>query len=246
MGLFDFLKQLSGSEEKPSSRSVKESSKKSSEDSIKNVLESASTEKLTNNENKDCIFPSKGDFYKAKYKPTYQRQNVIIIALENSITTLNYRNEILKLLNKIIQDNASAFFLFICVSRENKYFNLSLNPKCLDYFSDEVALQDKDVELSEALNYIYSFIESHVKAYKIIDFDNSSYIIDNARIIFIGTGIADSNASNIENAKKKIKALHRCTKVNAFKYFCINDCDSIKVASLGFPIIGHIENDFYK
>ena len=51
--------------------------------------------------------------------------------------------------------------------------------------------------------------------------------------------IAKKNISSYLKELKELKAF------KGIKYFCIKDSDAIKVAALGFPVIGHIISDFY-
>lgn len=189
--------------------------------------------------------------YKHTAKPLHEKCSVIILAVENTAKIHAYKEEVLKLINRIVEDNKSELFLFLRVGNENKYFDvLSTNdleteklPDCL-LFSDDSC--SDNVKLADALTHISDFVNDYLNKFKYISLKGKNYIADSVRVIFIGTGLTDEDALNTIRASEALNVLRATKNVKAIKYFCINDKDAINAALVGFPIIGHIESNFYK
>ena len=187
--------------------------------------------------------------FKAKV-PSYEKRNLIILAVENTSKVNLYRNVVLKLVSKIISDNKQDLFLILKLSNQNKYFDLLSTedlknanlPECL-LSVDNASCQ---VKLADALTHIYNFSKPLLKSFATISYNNLIYEINDIRIIFIGTGSKDANTNDEKEASEILHKLCESKEVKTIKYFCINDEDAIGAASIGFPIIGHIESNFYK
>lgn len=184
-------------------------------------------------------------------KPVYENRPVIILALENTVKVLEYRNEIMKLINKIISDNKNALFMFLEAGNQKRFFNIlkaedlttQSIPDCL-LARDNVA--QRSVNLADTLAYVQSFVEECKKSFNLIECSNGKFNVSAIRILFIGTGCMDDNPLNVDEASKLLKLLCESKSVKNIKYFCIKDENAIDVSSIGFPIIGHIESSFYK
>lgn len=96
--------------------------------------------------------------------------------------------------------------------------------------------------ISEALRYIWDYLISIDTTSKTIELKTKKYDLLKASIIFIGTG-----RGNVEDEEigKYINLLKLNLKVSTIKYVCLNDKDAINVSAMGFPVIGHINPDFY-
>ena len=181
-------------------------------------------------------------------KPLYEKRSVIILVVECSEDTVAYKNEITRLINKIVQDNKDEFFMFIRFGNATKYSELVKGD----------TLKDKDVilplltidpkaeskfDIYATLTHINSFIKDYLTLYKTFDVDLKQYMLEEARIIFIGTAKTDESK---HNPHILLRTITKTKKVKAVKYFCLKDLHTIKAAALGFPVIGHIESNFYK
>ncbi len=181
-------------------------------------------------------------------KPLYEKRSAIILVVEASLDTVQYKAEISRLINKIVTDNSDEFFLFIRFGNATKYSELIKGDK----------LKDKDVvsplltldenaenkfDIYATLTHINSFIKDHITLYKTFDVDLKQYMLEDVRIIFIGTARTDECK---HNPRILLRTITKTKKVKAVKYFCLKDVHTVKAAALGFPVIGHIESNFYK
>ena len=181
-------------------------------------------------------------------KPLFEKRNIIILAIENTAKVNDYRDEVLRLVKKIIDDNKTSLFLFLRLGNNSKYFEVldaeklkvENLPECLLETNSSTS---EEVNLVDALNHICEFSKSFDGFSNFLKYNNISYHIEDLRIIFIGTG--SNNADNVQSSNL-LEALRTSKNVKAIKYFCIKDEDAIQAASNGFPIIGHIESNFYK
>ncbi len=183
----------------------------------------------------------------SKPQPFFEKRGIIILVVENTPKVNSYRNEVLRLANKIIEDNKSEFFLFLKNGSEGEFFNtLSYDELKSEGFPERLLFSNncsQFVNLSSSFIHIYNFIKKYLGSYKLVPHNGKSYTIDNARIIFIGTGIDDTNA---DYSRRLLRLMRDNKCVKTIKYFCIKDEDAINAAKIGFPIIGHIESNFYK
>lgn len=193
---------------------------------------------------KDDVKPLFGSVFTPIYKA---KKDVIVFAIDNTSKVAEHKNEILNLVNKIVQDNEKCFFMFLRMCNHKKYFDI-LNYEA--YQKEEIlkALfvegeeENAKVDYSDALKHINEFLISSIVDFEL---DGKKYELQNVRIIFIGAGTNEY----AEDAKKEtlecIKKITRRDKVKALKYFCMEDNQTINVAALGFPVIGHMVTDFY-
>ena len=72
--------------------------------------------------------------------------------------------------------------------------------------------------------------------------DRIEYRISEMNAVFIGTGAH----TDLDKARKALNSLLATNSIKSIKYFCVKDTDTINAALLGFPLIGHIESNFYK
>ncbi len=198
--------------------------------------------------NDSWFFPRKYPVYS---RTVLEKKTIIAIAVENTVKACQYNNEILKLINKVVEDNKNALFLFIRMEQQNKYFELleyndlkahSL-PDCLLSLSSS---STKQIKLSDALTYICDYaLLPKSKLNHTLTFKNKKFEVDNFKAIFIGTGAKDSDPSETKLASEFLQLLCESKNVKAIKYFCTKDEDTINAALIGFPVIGHIESNFY-
>ena len=194
--------------------------------------------------------PTAEEYYRYYTPRTVYREkkNIIIFAIENSSMTKEHKNQILKIVEKITKENQQALFMFLRIGNDKKYFDI------LDYASFEKnkiienlitseEKEDENVDYTDVLNHINEFLVSTVIN---IDYKDRRYETSNNSIIFIGTG----KCQQTEHAKiyglSLITKICSKVKVKTLKYFCMEDYQTIDVAALGFPIVGHIVTDFYK
>jgi len=205
--------------------------------------DTASKTDLSAKADKDDVKPLFGSVFTPIYKA---KKDVIVFAIDNTSEVAEHKNEILHLVNKIVQDNEKCFFMFLRMCNHKKYFDI-LN---YETYKKEEILKALFVESEEEVKVDYSDALKHINDFlisSIVDFelDDKKYELQNVRIIFIGAGTNDY----AEDAKKEtlecIKKITRRDKVKALKYFCMEDNQTINIAALGFPVIGHIVTDFY-
>lgn len=192
--------------------------------------------------------PPRGSRHSFTPKPLYEKRPVIILAVENTAKVCDYQPGVLRVMKKVIEDNKNALFLFLRYGNNSKNYEVldferlkSENlPECL---LDTTSLISEEVNLVAPLNHISEFIKSFEGFFNRLKYDNTSYLVEDIRIIFIGTG---SNTSSPAEANILLKELRANKMVKAIKYFCIKDENAVQIAANGFPVIGHIEPNFYK
>lgn len=181
----------------------------------------------------------------------YEKRNIIVLAVENTKSVNEYNADVLRLINKLIETNKTELFMFLRYGNDQCFFEL------MDYNSlKEQKLPDcllvapecktEQVKLSEALQHILTFVKTFDKPFKVIEYKNKKYELFNTSIIFIGSGKSDNAEADIIKTTEFLRTLHSNDNINTIKYFCIKDEDTINAALVGFPIIGHIEANFYK
>ena len=178
-----------------------------------------------------------------------EKKDVIIFAVENSAMVNQYKNEIGKILSKIAKDNDKCLFLFLRAGNNKKYFNI------MDY--DKMA-EEKTIESlfepceEEAANVDYLDVLKHVDNFlsplQLLDLEykDKKYDIQNKSIIFFGTGTYNLSEQDEDEARRLMKRIKLRNNMRTIRYFCIKDSQTVNVAALGFPVIGHIVADFYK
>lgn len=185
-------------------------------------------------------------------KPMLSKKTVIAICVENSIMTQAYRSKIYNLISKVIEDNKDALFLLTRMDNQNEYFELA------EYF--DLKHQDlqkslfplgscstRYINLSDALAHVCDYATlPNSKLENAITFKYRRFEVDNYKIIFIGTGITDSTSQEMQLSSEFLKLLCASNNVKAIKYFCTKDEYTINASSIGFPVIGHIESNFYE
>ncbi len=194
--------------------------------------------------------PTAEEYYRYNSpRPVYrEKKNIIIFAIENTSITKEHKNQILKIVEKIAKENQQALFMFLRIGNDKKYFNVVdyasfEKNKIIENLITSEEKEDENVDYTDVLNHINEFLVSTVIN---IDYKDKRYETSNNSIIFIGTG----KCQQTEHAKiyglSLITKICSKIKVKTLKYFCMEDYQTIDVATLGFPIIGHIVTDFYK
>lgn len=181
-------------------------------------------------------------------KPLYEKRSSIIIVVEASEETASYKAEITRLINKIVTDNTDEFFMFIRFGNATKHSELIKGDtlKGKDIVSPLLTIDEKaetKFDIYSTLTHINNFVKDYVTLYKTFDVDFKQYMLEEVRIIFIGTARTDECK---HNPRILLRTITKTKKVKAVKYFCLKDIHTIKAAALGFPVIGHIESNFYK
>lgn len=181
-------------------------------------------------------------------KPVIPKKDVIAFVVENSSETLLIKDSIEKLIKKIADSKKDSIFLFIKTGNAQKSYAY------LNY--DDVIKQDiisslitsseyqENVNLAAALFYLkntFKFFASGTFTFK-----NEKYRLNNCSILCIGSSSFSTENDVADISIQCIKELRQIPELKNFKYFCVKDSDCIKVASLGFPVVGHIISDFYQ
>ena len=200
------------------------------------------------NQDKAPYYPPKTTS-RVVYKPKVNK-NIIIFVVENSNELNLYKPAFSGAITKIVADNDTALFKFIRIGNNKRYFELAdkkdveTNKIIADLFSSNE--NDEAVNLVEAGKEIEKFLDS-LKPLNEVKFKTNNCVVSDIKIVFIGSGNFDDSVpcSTIE-FRKSLRDISSNKLVKTIKYFCMRDVETVKAASLGFPIIGHIESDFYK
>lgn len=200
------------------------------------------------NQDKAPYYPPK-TASRVVYKPKVNK-NIIVFVVENSNELNLYKPAFSAAINKIVADNDTALFKFIRIGNNKRYFELAdkkdveTNKIITDLFSSNE--NDEAVNLVEAGKEIEKFLDS-LKPLNEVKFKTTNYVVSDIKIVFIGSGNFDDSVpcSTVE-FRKSLRDISSNKLVKTIKYFCMRDVETVKAASLGFPIIGHIESDFYK
>jgi len=186
-----------------------------------------------------------GPWYRPQ-KPVVRKEkkDAVVFVVEESLSTVNYKKEILWLINKIIESNKECFFVLLCIGTKNKFYDpIDYNSFKVDGILSKILDESQEqsiIDYVEALKHIATFYDDTIFDFK---YKEKEYDIEKINIIFIGTGHSDTD--NIETSKiiKKLKLLPRTKTI---KYFCLEDNQTFNAAQLGMPVIGHVITDFYK
>ena len=181
--------------------------------------------------------------------PVIPEKDVYAFIVENSSDTLTQREKIINIISQTVEKNKDAIFIFVRVgNNQTPYLPM-------DYKS----VKDKDIVctlISEEINEDTTpnlvsalfYLANNLKVFDAdtFSFGKTKYKLGNCSIVCIGTGACMQNEDSNRIISSCIYKLQNISKLKTFKYFCIKDTDSIKVATLGFPVIGHIIPDFYE
>lgn len=175
-------------------------------------------------------------------------KDVITLVVENSKDVLNCKNEVLAILNNIVKSRSSAAFLIVKVGSNSKNYPIKsyeeiIKEDIISYILSENE-NNEEINWAPSLFYVRNMLESLVIG--TFTLNNIKYKLNSCSIICIGSGsfIDDKIPQNIITSC--IMRLKSLPKLKSFKFFCTKDSDAIKVASLGFPVIGHIISNYYK
>lgn len=180
--------------------------------------------------------------------PKIPEKEVFAFVVENSNATLEQKEGIINIISQIVERKKEAIFLFVRVGNNQRPFlPMDYNSvKTKNIISSLITESETDElpNLASALFYLLNNL--NVFAKDTFCFKETKYKLGTCSIVCIGTGeclIGEDSPGIIASCIAKLQSI---SKLKAFKYFCINDSDAIRVASLGFPVIGHIISDFYE
>lgn len=181
-------------------------------------------------------------------KIVYEKTGAIIFVVENTINTITYREEIMRLVNKIIEDNTTSMFMFMKLASESNFSKLLCYDEINTTGFPNTLLSENDVitttcNLDDVLISINKFVKDTAGFKSLVDIGEKRYILSDMRIIFIGTG---EQLSCTDVSSNILHTLCSNKNVKTIKFFCMKDVNAIHIAAMGFPVIGHIESNFYK
>ena len=174
-----------------------------------------------------------------------EKKDVVVFVIENSLYTQCYSKEIQSITKKILDSNNESLFMILKVGDDKLFFDI------LDYDliakSDVLSVmlqkgQPSVVDYAEVLEHILKFYTDTLLE---CEYNNKKYDIQNMSYIFMGSGKTYNDVETIKKVSKLVADVKSKKKTKTIKYFCMSDKQSIDVAKLGFPVIGHIDNDFY-
>lgn len=185
-------------------------------------------------------------------KPLYrEKKNIITFVVENTEIVNSHKNEILRLVKKIVNDNSTDLFLFLRVGNDQKFFDVLDSEKVVenkiieDLFTENGNNECK-IDFSKALKHIDEFLKLLRAELGILECNEKKYDIQNLSMIFIGTAEYDINSDSKKEITNLLNSIRTNRKIKTIKYFCMEDKETINAAMLGFPVVGHIVSDFYK
>lgn len=174
-----------------------------------------------------------------------QKKDIIVFVIENSLYTRCYAQNIQAIVKRIIDSNKSAFFMMLKVGDGKRFFEtsdydtLTKDNVVASLFNES---QQGNVDYIEVLDHITKFYKDTIVDY---EYKSTKYDIQNISVVVIGSGKTYIDSEATENISKFVADIKNNKKTKTIKYFCMTDRQSIDVAKLGFPVIGHIDNDFY-
>lgn len=174
-----------------------------------------------------------------------EKKDVIVFVIEDSIYTSSYAKNIEAIVKRIVDSNKSSFFMMLKVGNDKQFFEPSDYESLIkDNMITRLFNEGHDflVDYVETLEHITKFCKDTVVEY---EYKGTKYDIQNISVIFIGSGKTNAGSETIEKVSKLVADIKNNKKTKTIKYFCMTDRQSIGVAKLGFPVIGHIDNDFY-
>jgi len=186
--------------------------------------------------------------------PKYMRRekkNIITFVLENTAKVREHKDEILRIIKKIVGDNHSSLFLFLQSGSNKKFFDVMdfetfNNDKILESLFSSDNPDDEKVDLEEVLKHLNTFLDSQKTSFGVLEYKEKKYDVENNSIIFIGTAAYDEKINSKKEIVELMSSIKAKRSVKTIKYFCMEDRETINAAMLGFPVIGHIVADFYK
>lgn len=179
-------------------------------------------------------------------------KDAIVLVIENSIWTREFKNQILQLAKKIIDSNQDCFFLLMRMGDDKKildvvdYETLEQISPLSDWFTEG---STSDCDYLGILNTLEEFYKSSISFFEYFDTTqqiDKKYLIQDINIVFFGSGNINLDKETKKKCIESLKYLKSRMKIKSIKYFCTLDKQTINPANLGFPVIGHIETDFYK
>ena len=177
------------------------------------------------------------------------KKTVIFFVIEDTVDVKKYANQINAITKRIIKENDSELFSFMVPNGKDTQINL-LSASLIerDKTVESILKSDDKTEISvkllDPLRNIAYFLEYVKKSFGKIYRGKSEFYVEKCKIIFIGTGEYEKNLQ--QDVTELIKFINNQTLVKTMKYFCMKDSQTVNAAKLGFPVIGHIEYDFYK
>lgn len=180
--------------------------------------------------------------------PKIPEKEVFAFIVENSEATFGRRENIINIISQIVERKKDAIFLFVRVGNNQKTF-LPMDYSCVKTKNviDSLVTESETDELpslASALFYLSNNL--NVFANDTFSFNMTKYKLSSCSIVCVGTGSYSFAEDSHRIVASCITKLQSISKLKTFKYFCIKDSDAIRVASLGFPVIGHIISDFYE
>ena len=182
-----------------------------------------------------------------KYTRPLPSKDVFAFVVENSNDVAKYKDLIVSILNNIVKNKTNAIFVFVRVGNGKKSFvpmdynELTEQKIISSLFSENEPVEQ--VNLAPALYYIRNIIK--VFNDNEFSFKNQKYKLNSFSVICVGSSSFIDSEYVRKTVTTCIKEITEMPKLKTFKYFCLKDSDSIKLASLGFPVIGHIVSNFY-
>ena len=178
-----------------------------------------------------------------------EKKNIITMVIEDTSKVRKYKETVTKIISKIINDNKEDLFSIYRVGFNPKHFGIINSENIEKNNIVEQLLVDNDEPdtaslLHEVLKHIKFKINNDKTQFNKMEIADKKYEITGYSIIFIG--IANFHDSTNEISSEILKEFKSNKMIKTIKYFCIDDISAINAAAIGFPVIGHIEANFYK
>lgn len=174
-----------------------------------------------------------------------EKKDIVVFVIENSLYTECYSKEIEAITKRIFDSNKESLFMILKVGDGKHFFDI-FDYELLNQSGVLSGMFQKSqaaiVDYAEALEHILKFYTEILLEY---EYKDKKYDIQNLSYIFIGSGKTYSDVETIKKVSKLVADVKSKKKTKTIKYFCMSDIQAIDVAKLGFPVIGHMDKDFY-
>lgn len=164
--------------------------------------------------------------------PKIISKKLTVILLENTQNALNMKQDILKIINKLLTDD------FICIINYSNQIKIEKICKVEDFKNEELLKEDLISDKAifyNALTKLEDFVSTNYKSTQ--KYNDEIYKIDSIEIIGIGTGLDKGSIISKELATYYFNEIINVGNFES-KYFCFTEDSVAEVAAIGFHSIG--------
>ncbi len=201
------------------------------------------------NSNPDFTKRDALNMYLSNTSEVLEKKKVIFIIIENSEKSKVYKNELQRIITKLVESNREELFCLIKIGKGSKNFGVCDYMKIKNTRIIEGLFSDFDfrgnISFSSAISFIHETIKELERNSFVFKYEQKKFKIAKGDFVVIGTDALTISREQKVHIRNAIKEIKNSTFMKSIKYFCIHDSEVVLAASLGFPLIGHIVTDFY-